>query len=517
MNGGYISDTAYVAEYYGDHAPAQMNLVCAFNGFKPRPLDRPFVWCDYGCGNGFTANILASCYPHAQFFGIDLLTTHIRTAETLSLRGGLDNTNFLCKSFNQLEDDDIPPLDFAVMHGVLSWVDEVTRSALLEDAVKRLKPGGILLTGYNAMPGWAAKLPMRDMIYSLTPDTMNSEERARIGLQWLTKLKNAEIKYFRDNPAIVEAIDQLARLDLRYMAHEYFNTNLRAFHFAEVNRTMNHAGLKFAGSATVFLNMVDLSVPPELYEDFRNITSRVELEAKRDFVRNETFRRDVWVKGEPLNNEEEWLSTNAALTIGSLVNRKDMDKDVAFGDVHLSYEGEPFDSILEVITKGARSVKSMDDLPALAGLSIPTRVDATRFLAAGGQVIAFSGKTDPIIHDPKPKISIGTAFNRGIIKEFSMRMPRIPLAAPGAGTAIEVSNVDALLLLAICETGWGDAVEMVSKILGAGQGIVDGEVILDERPLNTDEIWSYLSAQLNHIHDNKLDKLLELGVVTLDT
>ena len=445
-----------------------------------------------------------------------MMNTHIRTAETLSLRGGLDNAKFLRKSFTDLEDDDIPPLDFAVMHGVLSWVDEATRSALLEDAIKRLKPGGILLTGYNAMPGWAAKLPMRDMIYSLTPDNMNSEERARVGLQWLTKLKKAEIKYFRDNPAIVEAIDQLAKLDLRYMAHEYFNKNLRAFHFAEVNRTMNHAGLKFAGSATVFLNMVDLSVPPELYEDFRNITSRVELEAKRDFVRNETFRRDVWVKGEPLKNEEEWLSINAGLTVGSLVNWKDMDKDVAFGDVHLSYEGEPFDSILDVITKGARSAASMDDLPALAGLSIPTRVDATRFLAAGGQVIAFSKETDPIMHDPKPKISIGTALSRGIIKEFGMRLPRIPLAAPGAGTAIEVSNVDALLLLAICETGWDGAVEMVSRVLGTEHGMGDGEVILGGRPLKPDEIRNHLSAQLDHIHKNHLDKLLEIGVVVLD-
>ena len=76
----------------------------------------------------------------------------------------------------------------------------------LDHAFKRLKPGGILLTGYNAMPGWAAKLPMRDMIYSLTPDDTNSMERARVGLQWLVKLKNTKVKYFRDNPALVEAV-----------------------------------------------------------------------------------------------------------------------------------------------------------------------------------------------------------------------------------------------------------------------------------------------------------------------
>ena len=34
--GGYVTDTAYVAEFYGDHAPTHMNLVAAANGYRPR-------------------------------------------------------------------------------------------------------------------------------------------------------------------------------------------------------------------------------------------------------------------------------------------------------------------------------------------------------------------------------------------------------------------------------------------------------------------------------------------------
>ena len=83
-------------------------------------------------------------------------------------------------------------------------------------------------------------------------------------------------------------------------------------------------------------------------------------------------------------------------------------------------------------------------------------------------------------------------------------------------SAIEVSNVDALLLLAICETGWDGAVEMVSRVLGTEHGMGDGEVILGGRPLKPDEIRNHLSAQLDHIHKNHLDKLLEIGVVVLD-
>ena len=54
MTDGYVTDTAYVAEYYADHAPTHMNLTCAFDGFRPKSssIQSGFTWCDFGCGNG---------------------------------------------------------------------------------------------------------------------------------------------------------------------------------------------------------------------------------------------------------------------------------------------------------------------------------------------------------------------------------------------------------------------------------------------------------------------------------
>ena len=66
MSDGYVTNIAYVAEYYAYHSPIHMNLTCAYSGFRPRPLDGPFTWCDYGCGNGVTANALAACSPHCS-------------------------------------------------------------------------------------------------------------------------------------------------------------------------------------------------------------------------------------------------------------------------------------------------------------------------------------------------------------------------------------------------------------------------------------------------------------------
>jgi SAM-dependent methyltransferase len=509
--GGYVTDTAYVAEFYGDHAPTHMNLVAASNGFRPRAVDGAFAWCDYGCGNGITAAVLAGCYPKAKFYGVDFLPAHIRTAETLAVRMGLENVDFLQRSFTDLKPDDIEPLDFAVMHGVLSWIDEPTREALLDDAARRIKPGGLLLTGTNAMPGWAAKLPMRNMVYSLTQDGTNSLERARVGLAWLKRLKDAQVKYFRDNPALAEAVEELERVDPRYMAHEYFNEHLRAFYFAELRAMMEKRGFRFAGCARLFLNMVDLAVPKALQEEFRAVKSRAELEAKRDFIRNETFRRDIWIKGESLKTEDEWLAVNQELTFGTVEPLTNIDKAVAFGDLQLSYESEPFESLLKVVAHRGTSIRSLENVPSLAGLSPWTRAEAARLLAAGGQVMAFAQQTTPVQVPKGAKLAI-TPANRGMIKELGMILPRLALVSPAAGTGVEITNIDAILLLARCDRGPEGAVKLAAKVFGSEAG----DVIIGGRKLKPREVEKLLGDRLTVIEATMLDKLAELGVIVLD-
>jgi SAM-dependent methyltransferase len=509
--GGYVTDTAYVAEFYGDHAPAHMNLIAASNGFRPRPLTPGFTWCDYGCGNGITANILAGCFPEGQFYGIDFLPAHTRMAELLSMRGGLQNTTFIPKSFTDLKEDEIPPLDFAVMHGVLSWIDDPTRNAVLDDAARRLKPGGLLMTGTNAMPGWAAKLPLRNMVYSLSRDGQNSLERAQTGLDWLKKLKAAKIKYFRDNPALAEAVEELERLDLRYMAHEYFNEHLRAFYFAELKTMMEARGLRFAGCARLFLNMVDLSVPHALQDEFRQVKTRAELEAKRDFIRNETFRRDIWIKGEPLKSEEEWLAINREQVFGTIDPLSKIDQTVAFGDIQLSYQNEPFAAMLKLLAERALSIGEMEDNSALAGLSPWTRFEAARFLAAGGQVHAFPHSTAPVKVAKDARLSM-PAINRGMIKELGTSMPKIALAAPNAGTGIELGNIDAILLLARCEKGREAAVKIAMKIIGGE----NGEAMIGNKTLSQAQAEALLKDRFTALENTMLDKLAEIGVVSVE-
>jgi hypothetical protein len=358
------------------------------------------------------------------------------------------------------------------------------------------------------MPGWAAKLPMRNMVYSLSAAGVNSLERARIGLEWLKKLKAAQVKYFRDNPALGEAVDELDRLDPRYMAHEYFNENLRAFYFAELKAYMEARGLQFAGCARMFLNSVDLAVPSALQDEFRSVKSRAELEAKRDFIRNETFRRDVWVKGEPIKTEDDWLAINQKLVFGTLEPLAQIDRQVAFGDIALSYAAEPFAAMLKLVAARAVSLGGMEAVPTLAGLSPWTRMEAARLLASGGQVMAFSGETKPVKVTAATKLEM-PAVNRAFIRELALQAPKVALAAVNAGTGLEVPNTDALLLLARCEGGRDGAVK------AAATAMTGGNITIKGRALAQAEIEKLLRERLSALEGGLLDKYAEIGVVSI--
>lgn len=59
------------------------------------------------------------------------------------------------------------------------------------------------------------------------------------------------------------------------------------------------------------------------------------------------------------------------------------------------------------------------------------------------------------------------AINRGMIKEFGLRQPRIALAAISAGTGIELPNIDPILLLALVDKGREGALASASKVIKA--------------------------------------------------
>ncbi|MBB4286532.1 class I SAM-dependent methyltransferase [Roseospira goensis] len=508
--GGYVLDTAYLYELYADHSPVHLNAVAAFAGARPRPLEAGTTWCDVGCGNGVSALAIAAALPQVAVIGVDLNPRHIAFARGIAEAAGLTNARFLEGDHAALPAGAVPPLDFAVLHGVLSWVDGPTRERLLDRVLADLKPGGLLMASYDALPGWAAQKVMRDMMVAVTRDVEGgSLGRARAALDWLRRMKAGGATFFRDNPALGRLVDDLRDDQLPYIAHEYLNAGLWPFAFAQVNEALAARGASFVGRTEMFLNIADLAAPEALHDELTGAASRAEFEARRDFVRNEGFRRDVYVKGAGLDDLAAWEAAMDAQRLAVTEPLAGLDRDVAFGGVRVSFTGPPFDAALDYW-----ETHPGHPLPDLPG---ETAREVARLLLAARLVDPVAPAPGAALPDAAAaarlaggRLSLPLPFNRVACTRLSAVAPRVPLAAPALGAVVDVGAVDALLLMGLAEAGRSEAPRWTVRAMAAA----GREMQHDGRRASDAEAEALLDERLDALQaTGRVAKLVQLGIL----
>src|SRR5690349_15351480 len=166
---GYVTDVPYVYGFKPMLAPAWLDLVAVLGGVAPPARNEGFAWCDLGCGQGVTAAILAATHPQGVFHGIDAMPAHIDHARRLAAEAAIPNARFHAAGFAAARDLPLPQFDYIVVHGVYSWIDRNGQRALRDFIDRRLKPGGLVYLGYNAMPGWGRDLAFQRLVRELAP------------------------------------------------------------------------------------------------------------------------------------------------------------------------------------------------------------------------------------------------------------------------------------------------------------------------------------------------------------
>ena len=167
--------------------------------------------------------------------------------------------------------------------------------------------------------------------------------------------------------------------------------------------------------------------------------------------------------------------------------------------------------MLNILADRGVNIGSMENEAMLASMSPWTRMDAVRLLTAGSQVICFAKETEPVKVPEGAKLSM-PSINRGMIKEIGLSLPSITLAAPLAGTGIEVLNIDAIFLLARCDKGTDGAIEETEKIIS----ISEGDVTMNGKILKPKEVRVLLVKRSKIIEDKMIGKLAEIGAVTIE-
>lgn len=510
---GYVTDVVYTANFYREITPTWLAMTSLLLGHRPTNLAEPFSYADLGCGNGFTALIVAATCPHAEVWGFDFNPAHIEFARGIAASAELSNAHFAETSFEDLAAlpaSALPDFDLMVSHGVLSWISLENRRHLIATIARKLKPGGVSYLSYNVTTGWAAMVPVRALMRMLTVASPERTDLAVPGvLDFVDRLKQAGAAFFQAHPALESRLQDIRKQDARYIAHEYLNQDWHPLMFANIASEMAEAKCRYIGSATLAENIDNVAVPVDVVPLLAEAHDPVLRETVRDIGCAQSFRRDLFRKGVAPMPAAEQQAAVEGMTLAGL-GRQVPEGGITFPTPLGNVTGLPavYEPLLSILDADTLSIGQARQSPALAGRSPLELMQAFTLLVA-------SGYAHPTL--PHGRTAEGRAASRRLNATIAAANRNAgeltQLAAPTLGSAIPSETLETLVIGELLTGRAAEVQPMVSEVLAtlgwSGRGVQrDGQTVTDPAEANR-----IMTEAVGNIMERRLPLLRRLGVI----
>ncbi|MBC7499547.1 MAG: methyltransferase regulatory domain-containing protein [Herminiimonas sp.] len=505
---GYVADIGYTYGYYTELNPLRVklaflnaNLVCPDMGHA----------CELGFGQGMSTNLHAAA-SLTQWHGTDFNPAQAGFAQELAT---------VAESGARLFDEafadfaaraDLPEFDYIGLHGIWSWISDDNRAVIVDFVRRKLKVGGVLYISYNTMPGWAAFAPMRHLMteHAEVIGAAGSGIVSRVGgaLDFAEKLVAVNPSFTRANPQIAERLAKVKAQDPHYLAHEYFNRDWHPMHFSTMAEWLAAGKLEFACSANYFDHLDAINLTREQQVFLKEIPDAMFRESVRDFMVNQQFRKDYWVKGARKLSTFDQIEALRAQRVMLMTTRAEVSLKVngALGEATMTEAiyAPILDCLADHKTKTLGQIeRALKD----SGVSFAQLVQSVFLLAGGGQVAAVQDEA-----------AIGKAKKRtDKLNLYLMNKARGGnqinyLASPVTGGGIAMGRFQQLFMLALSlgrkqPAEWADFVWQL--LVAQGQKIVKDGVTLESAEDNLAE----LTMQANDFAQKQLPIVRALQIV----
>jgi SAM-dependent methyltransferase len=439
---GYVSDIGYTHEFYSDMSPGHIGLAMLLQGHVAPDLSAPFTYCELGCGQGVTANILAAANPHGQFWATDFAPAHAHNAARLASEAESSNIRFLNHNFTEMIDADLPQFDVIALHGVYSWISVENRRAIVAFIATRLKLGGVVYISYNALPGWAPAMPLRDLMIRHTAGKTTST-RVQEGVAFARRVAALNASYFVDNPAVRQRLEKFHTQPKSYLGHEYFNRNFNPQYFADVAEELAAAKLNFSTSTRISDSMDGLNISNDAQALLRETNCPVAQEGLRDVFVNKMFRRDLFVRGLlvlPAPARTEALMRTRVALVASSPENIAMAGRFPAGEVTL--QPEVYRPVIAALARGPTSIGDLMANPEIERIGQGGLLQAIGMLCAMRHLVAAL----PAGGDDLRKANTDR-FNAAVLARARHSDELRWLASPVLGTGVMIERFAQLFLL----------------------------------------------------------------------
>lgn len=505
---GYVADIGYTHGFYRELTPSMLQAVTLSKGIGGLVPGAPIAYCELGCGQGFSANLLAAANPHVQYYANDFNPAHIVGAQDLARDGGVENVHFYDDAFAEfLEREELPQFDVISLHGIYSWIAPEHRATIVAFIKRKLKPGGLVYISYNCLPGWAPGAPMRHLMY-LHGKAQGGPTISRLdpAIAFIGQLLDADAKYFVANPGLKPRYEALTKNNKNYLAHEYLNDAWTLLYHSDVDAELSAAKLGFVGSANLLDHVDAVNFTSAQKTILDGVSDPVLRETVRDYLVNQQFRRDVFAKGAvpaPASAlREAWLDTRFALSL----RREDVSMKVRGGIGEADLHADVYGPILDTLAAGPASLRQMLANPAVAALGWNRVIEAVVILMGSNQLQpCLPARTDA------KRAKQTKAFNQAVMRRARDGAELQQLASPVTGGGVPVARFNQLFLMAL-EQGRKSPPEWAEFVWQVLQQ--QGQMIMkDGKPLSTpEENLAELQRQAAEFQEKQLPVLRLLQV-----
>ena len=485
---GYYTDINYSRGYYRQLNPAMLRLAVLAGGFEP-PRDDGFNYLELGFGQGVSIAYHAAS-SDASYWGTDFNPSHAANAIGLTEACGV-RAHFFDDSFKEFAArPDLPEFDYIALHGIWSWISDENRKIVIDLIRRKLRTGGAVYVSYNIYPGWGPRFPVRQLM-SLFNEKAGSlrgkAETIHAAVEFTKDVFAAGADFYKDVPALAKHLNTLNGRDASYIAHEYLNRDWKISTFADVSAELAEAKLTYAGP-TDFLDHVEpFRFTPEGRKILSQIGDPALKETTKDFLTNQMFRCDVYVKGARSMTKGEcvqrWVEQWFVLT----THKDDMPQEIQLplGKIHL-HEKVPRDLIDALADSGylPQTIAQLRNHPALAHASFEQIIESLILLIGAGHVCTAQHASADIVARCKQ-------LNRHVRERALVTQSADCLVSPVTGGGIHAPHI-CLLFLNAMDQG-RDTVQALSQYVwefleGAGERMLKDGKRLESRQENLEII-----------------------------
>lgn len=398
-------------------SPVWLNYLAAIHGFSSVDLETEFSYGNLADGNIQPLQEVAAAYPQGQFIRIS----------------------------PSLISENIPALDF------LAISPQALHNNNLEFYIKnRLKINGLLWITYPVLPAAWSLQWLKDWIEvytkNLSPELSNLE-KWREGLNYLQLCVEKKIGYLANNTALQALVETYLKYNDAQLSEAISNTDWQMFYFSDILSRFKLAGLQFVGTWPIASNYAQTVVPIEL--SALTNTNRECLEQHKVLWDTQCYRYELYIKS------SETPCLNIALFekfyFGTLQPECQLQLTIQNQQhqLQINYIEEPYFSVIQQLVQYPHNLEMLAEKVNLKQSEL---IEAIQLLVLGGEFRPFVKAFDETAPQNNQQLRFSEYNYQKLHSHNWMQYPKITLASPILGDAVELDSIDALLLYCLTET-----------------------------------------------------------------